>query len=252
MDQIYEQTLSRLERVVSSLAKQVPQPKLQNFGDFCAFRYEERTIRQAIVQKLARMVSTLDGARLLHSRGFVQEQASLQRILGEIQEDIQFLVFGLFNDDHESSLHRDYLDDFFQEEFDADTAVESTQKRRMTPRKRIQAYLAYESFTQFDPSTTKELLRTVSKVYSGYVHAASPQLMDMYGPGSGQGKFYMRGMIEHPAYEAYRDDLRNYLFRSVHMCAISAKAFGDESLFEECFTLSKQYREDFPDLCGTG
>ena len=153
MDQNYEQIMTHLERAVNLLARKVPEPKLIDFGDFRAFRYEEKTIYQAIVQKLARMVSTLDAARLLLNNGFVQEQASLQRILSEIQEDITFLSHGVLQDDHQSSLFCRYLEAFFEEEFDADTAIESTQKRPMIPRQNIQAYLARTKFSDDDPST---------------------------------------------------------------------------------------------------
>ncbi len=95
MDEIYKQTLTFLEQVVRILAAKVPQPKLVVIGKIRAFRHEEQTIYQAIVQKLARMVSTLAASRLLFDNGFVQEQASLQRILDEISEDILFLAFGV-------------------------------------------------------------------------------------------------------------------------------------------------------------
>ena len=238
MDQNYEQILTHLERAVNLLARQVPGPKLIDFGDFRAFRYEEKTIYQAIVQKLARMVSTLDAARLLLNNGFVQEQASLQRILGEIQEDISFLFHGVLQDDHQSSLHRSYLEAFFEEEFDTDTAIESTQKRPMISRQKIQAYLARTKFSDDDPSTGKELLRTNHKMYSGYVHAASPHIMDMYEGNSGQ--FHMRGMLEHPAYNEYKQDLWNYFYRGIVVCSFGAEAFGDKNLFKNLLFLSEE------------
>ena len=77
MDELYTQTLKILEQVVNTLAATVPQPKLVEIEKLRAFRYEEKTIHQAIVQKLARMVSTLAATRLLLNNGFVQEQASL-------------------------------------------------------------------------------------------------------------------------------------------------------------------------------
>ena len=90
MDDIYEQILVRLEHAVNLLAGRVADPRLIDFGSYYAFRHVEKSIHQAIVQKLARMVSTLDAARLLLDHGFVQEQASLQRVLDEIQEDIAY------------------------------------------------------------------------------------------------------------------------------------------------------------------
>ena len=245
MDEIYKQTLTFLEQVVNVLAAEVPQPKLVVIENIRAFRYEEQIVHQAIVQKLARMVSTLDATRLLFDNGFVQEQASLQRILDEISEDIQFLAFGVFKGDHKSELHCQYLDAFYQEEFDAETAIKSSQKRQMIPRRKIQAYLARTSFSPSDPSGGQEVLQTVSKFYSGFIHAASPQLMEMYG---GEPKrFNMRGMKEILNYDDYEWDLWNYFYRGICSCALSAKAFGIEELFHECHELEKGLREKFPD-----
>ena len=81
MDLTYEQVLTHLERAVNLLAGRVPRPKWVESAKPSAFRHVEKTIHQAIVQKLARMVSTLDAARLLLNNGFVQEQAALQRML---------------------------------------------------------------------------------------------------------------------------------------------------------------------------
>ena len=241
MDDIYEQILLRLEHTVNLLAGRVADPKLIDFGSYYAFRHVEKSIHQAIVQKLARMVSTLDAARLLLDHGFVQEQASLQRVLDEIQEDIIFLVFGILRRETTSPLHSEYLDSFFAEEFDAETAIKSTQKRSMVPRRKIRSYLARNGFSPFDPSSSIELLRTMSKTYSGYVHAASPHIMDMYG--GEPRRFHMRGMRGNPVYEGHREDLWNYFYRAITACAMSAKAFGDEKLFDDYHGLSRQFEK---------
>ena len=214
----------QLEQATNLLAGRVPGPVIKDFGDFRAFRHTENTIHQAIVQKLVRMVSTLDGSLLLLNHGYLQEQACMQRVLGEIQEDISFLVFGVLEEDSDSPLHGKYFDAFFEEEFDADTAIESTQKRPMVPRQKIQAYLSRTEFSPLDPSTGIELLRTMHKTYSGYVHAASPHIMDMYG--GDPARFHMRGMMRSNVYDAHRDDLRNYFYRGISACALSAKHLG--------------------------
>ena len=230
MDDLYEHIFDHLERTVTQLAARVPQPKFVQIGRICAFRHVERTINQAIVQKLARMVSTLHAARLLVNHGFVQEQAALQRILDELQEDILFLVIGLLRGDQSSSLHSRYLDSFFAEEFDADTAIDSTQKRHIVPRRKIHAYLASTELSPTDPSRGAELLRTMSRAYSGYVHAASPHIMDMYGgePAS----FHVRGMKGTPIYDVHKSDIFNCFYRGVCSCALAFKAFGDEDSFD--------------------
>lgn len=246
MEKIYEQTLTLLEQIVNALAEKVPKPKLVNFRNFHAFRYDEKTIHQAIIQKLARIVSTLDAARLLLNNGFIQEQASLQRILDELREDVEFLVTGVLQGDDKKNIHRDYLDAFFQEEFDSETAIESTQKRPMIPRQKIRAYLARTKFAPIDPSSGIELSRTISKTYSGFVHAASPQIMEMYG--GDPGCFHMRGLKDTPVYKVYEKDLWNYFYRSICACAMAASAFNDTGLLnQQCIVLMKQYEKNIPD-----
>ena len=243
MDEFYKQTLTLLSRVVNTLAASVPQPKLKVIGNYRAFRYEEMTIHQAVVQKLARMVSTLAAAHILLDNGFAQEQASLQRILDEISEDITFLACGIINGDHNSDLHCQYLDAFFEEEFDAESAIESTQKRPMIRRKKIQAYVARKYYSPSNPSDGHENLRTLSKFYSGYIHAASPQLMEMYGGEPKQ--YHMFGTKELPNFGDYEWDLRNYFYRAVCNSALSAEAFGIEELFHECHEFEKMVRREF-------
>lgn len=91
----YEQAIDYMERIVNVFSMRVPAPKRVRFRSSFVYRYVEKTIHQALVQKLARLVSSLNAARLLLEAGFVQEQASLQRILDEITEDISFLAFSV-------------------------------------------------------------------------------------------------------------------------------------------------------------
>jgi len=163
---LYDPALQTMTRAVHLLASRVPAPRKVSHKDSFVFRHIERSIHQAIVQKLARIVSTLAAAHLLMTHGFVQEQAALQRILDELHEDVRFLSLAIINGEV-TPLHRDYLASFFEEEFDEDTALESTQKRPMIPRRKIQAYIARSESPEFDPSTGTELARTVTKMYSG-------------------------------------------------------------------------------------
>ena len=244
MDQLYEQVLTTMEGFVNRLAKKVPPPQLVAHGALkgtFVFRHVEKLIGQAIVQKLVRMVSTLHAARLLHNHGFVQEQGALQRILDEIQEDIRFLTQGVIFGDL-TPLHKRYLDAFFEEEFDADDAIGSTQKRLMIPRKRIHSYIARR--LGLNPSLQKEISRTISKVYSGYIHAASPHIMDMY-EGS-PPRFYMRGMRGTTRHELHREDLWNYFYRGTAVLELAAKAFGDDVLFGK----TRDYRRQFEQTSG--
>ena len=238
MNNLYDQALANMGSMVHLLASRVPPPKRVTFKDGFNFRYVEKTIYQALVQKLARLLSSLYAARLLMEHGFVQEQASLQRMLDEMQEDITFLSFSIiFNDT--TPLHQTYLDAFFQEEFDADSALESTQKRPMVSRKKIRAYIARIEGAKMNLSSGVELARTVSKVYSGYIHAASPQIMDMYG--GNPPHFHVKGMLETELHHDHRADLWNYFYRSIIAFSFTVKAFGDEELFTKISDFTREF-----------
>lgn len=238
MQNLYDDVLRNMESIVHDLAKRVPQPIRLPFNDSFVFRHIEKTIHQAIVQKMARKVSTLHAAKLLMQHGYVQEQAALQRMLDEMQEDITFLSFAIIFD-NKTSLHQQYLDAFFEEEFDAETALASTQKRPMIKREKIRAYLARNDGAGLDPSRGNEVSRTISKTYSGYVHAASPQIMDMYG--GNPAKFHMQGMLNTRLHNDHINDLWNYFYRGIISFAFAAKAFGDEKLFQEIYQLTKEF-----------
>ena len=230
MDALYLQALQNMDKVLSGLVRRLPPPQRVPILDSFAFRYTEKTIHQAIAKKLARIVSGLYAARILLEAGFLQEQAALQRMLDEFQEDVTFLSLAVIFDDV-TDLHRRYLDAFFEEEFDKpEDPVASTQRRPMVPRENVRAYIARIEGDGLNPSRGVALGRTLSKAYSGYVHGASPQIMEMYG--GNPPHFHVSGMRGTPRVEDYQDDLWNYFYRGICAFGFAAKAFGDESLFE--------------------
>jgi len=95
MDRLYELTLKLMVESFETLSQKLvsPQKCYMSNGNGYVYRYEKKSIRQAILQELAREVTGLQPAILLNKAGFLQEQASLQRILGEFQEDNMFLCF---------------------------------------------------------------------------------------------------------------------------------------------------------------
>ena len=229
MKKLYDEALNRMEGALESLACLVSPPERISYQSGFQFRYVEKTLHQAIVQKLARELSTLNAARLLMEHGFVQEQAALQRILDEIQEDITFLSFAAIRDDL-TPLHKAYLDAFYEEEFDVASALESSQKRPMPPRAKIQAYISRIEGAALNPSRGVEVARTVSKTYSGYVHAASPHTMELYG--GRPPRFHVRGIIGTGLHHAHRADLWNCFYRGILAFSFAAKAFSDDVMFE--------------------
>ena len=240
-DSLYLNILQNMEAALRVCERKVPPPQRVPFGDSFVYRYVEQSIHQALVQKLARVVSGLHAATLLLEHGFPQEQAALHRILDELQEDVHFLCHAIISNEV-TDLHRAYLQAFYEEEFDnPEDPVASTQKRPMVHRKKIRAYLARCKESPLDPSRGIELSRTLSKTYSGFVHAASPQIMDMYG--GNPPVFHVAGMFGTPRLEEHAEDLWNYFFRGILAFALAALAFGDEALSQSIRHYAHQFEE---------
>ena len=245
MDELFQHTLNVLESAFRTLERQVPKPIKILLSDSFVFRYKEQTMHQALIQKLVRVVSGLHAAKCLLERGFVQEQGILQRMLDECGEDILFLVYGLTNDKI-TELHKKYLSFFYEEEFDIpESPIKSSQKRGMIPRKKIRAYIARIEGSNLSPSNGVELSRTISKAYSGYVHGASPHIMEMYDgilPG-----FHISGMLGTPRIKVSRKDLWSHYYRGILSFILVAKAFGDEELLKSL----SNYKDEFENKSGT-
>src|ERR671914_2536366 len=99
MDEIYEEVLINMEAALDRLVEQVPPAQPVPFRTGFVFRYRERTAQQALVQKLARIITGLRAAHVLLKQGLVQEQAVTQRVLGDLQEDVFFLAYGIIKGD---------------------------------------------------------------------------------------------------------------------------------------------------------
>ncbi|MCU7853421.1 MAG: hypothetical protein KZQ80_14555 [Candidatus Thiodiazotropha sp. (ex Monitilora ramsayi)] len=239
MSELYDEALRMMLDSFNRLAEKLDLPEKIAINGGYTYRYKSKSIYVAMVLKLARVITGLQAIFHLNRLGLVQEQAAIQRIEDELTEDITFLSLSIiFNDSTE--MHDRYLSAFFEEEFEGGkTAIESEQKRPMIPRKKIHAYINKDRGTGGDQGTGKEVSRTISKTYSGYVHAASPHIMELYY-GS-PPKFNLSGAWQSPLYEDHIDDMLNYFYRGILAFAFTAKAFGDDKLFSNIFSYSKEF-----------
>jgi len=230
MRKLFLQALTVMGNAFRRLENQVAPPKMRPFKDGFVFRYIEQTPLQAIIQKLARVISALHAVDLLLMHGFVQEQGVLHRTLDELNEDLIFLAAALTNDTI-TDLHSQYLEAFYKEEFDVPhDPIASTQKRNSPTRKKIRAYISRVLGESTNQSRDAALGETVSKAYSGFVHGASPHIMDMCG--GMPPKFYLNGMLGTIRIAEHADDAWNYFYRSLISVNVAARAFGDNSLVD--------------------
>ncbi|MBL4894992.1 MAG: hypothetical protein JKY59_09045 [Emcibacter sp.] len=235
MDKIYTLALDVMGQSFEILSKKISPPCKVSMSNGYDYRYKEKSIEQAIIQKLARLVTGLQAITSLNKTGFYQEQAALQRMLDEFEEDITFLCFAIiFNDftDH----HQKYLDYFYEEEFDVpENSIASKQKRGMVSRQKIRAFI-YKDRRQ---SSSIEVSRTISKNYSGFLHGASPQIMELYF--GNPPKFQLWNTINSPFRADHMDDLFNYYYRAIFSFYFSANAFGDDKLCDKIIKFSDEF-----------
>jgi hypothetical protein len=234
-----------MENAFRRLEEQVPPPQKMKWKDSFVFRYKEETIEQAIVQKLARSISGLHAVDALLVRGLLQEQAALQRILDEIHEDIFFLAAAITND-KVTDRHKQYLKAFYAEEFpDPHNTLARHEKPNMVPRKKIRAYVNRVLSKDSNPSRLSDVCETISSVYSGFVHASSPQIMDSCG--GDPPRFQLSGMLDTPRMAEHVDDAWNYYYRGLTSLTVVAKAFGDKPLVDTLY----EYLAKFEAASGT-
>jgi hypothetical protein len=235
MDKLIKDTLQNMEQTLRMLEARVSKPQSKELQSGLAFRYKEQNIHQAIIQKLALVVSGLNAALVLLEAGYMQELGALKRMLDEFNEDIEFLSLGIIYNDI-TELHKRYLEAFYLEEFG-----QEKQERPMIPRKKIRAFAA--KFMAGEPNQYSAIKagKNVSKAYSGFVHGASPHIMDLYG--GNPPRFHVRGMKGTPRIAEHEEDLWNYVYRGILSCNFVAKAFGDDEMFNSI----RKYRNVFVD-----
>jgi len=226
---LFQPVLKALEDAFREVETKVVPPVRRPWGNSFVFRYTEQTIQQAIVQKLARMISGLHAIKTLLNCGLFQEQGMVQRAVAEIDEDILFLSLAIIHNDV-TALHTEFLRHFYAEEFaDPSDIVGSHTSRGMSKREKIRGYIHAKGLAGANAARAARIDKVLTKAYSGYIHGASPHIMDMYG---GQpARFDINGSTKGARHESHHRDAANYFYRAALTMAAAAKAFGDESLF---------------------
>lgn len=234
MLRLYKEMALVLEKAFRELESLVPPPVYVSRGSYQVFRFESQSIEAAVLQKCARLVSGLNASLVLIETGYVQEMGTLFRTLDEFNEDILFLCQAIQTGEL-TGLHKEYLCAFYQEEFDIpDNPFLSTQNRPTIPRKKIHAAISRIPEQEINPSDAQELHRTLSRGYSGYVHAASPHVMDMYG--GNPPRFHVSGMLDTPRIQEFMRNTWDYFYRGLLSIMMVVFSFKQEELLRQLYS----------------
>jgi hypothetical protein len=242
MNQVFNTVVSNIANAFSELSSVVHRPVSKKHGNGYVYRFAKQGFEEAIVLKLARLLTLLQSGKLLLDHGFLQEVGAIQRSLDEVDGDIFFLCGPLIFGAQEPA-HNQYLNEFFSEEFDKpEDPLGSTQRRHRVKRSKIRAYNARVYGGGIEVERAIRVLETIDNAYSGFVHAASVHTMDMYY--GDPPTFHIYGMKGTSRHRDSEDDFKNYIYRSLTSTACAAKAFDREPLFQLLYALSQQVTSD--------
>lgn len=217
----------------------IERPQRVAYRDSFVFRYTNKGIHEALIQKLARNISGLNAVAVLISTGYVQEAGVLFRTLDEIQEDILFLATAEM-EEGKTERHQKYLDAFYAESvFARPEGTLDIPKPNLLPRKKIRAHTFKGIGADVNESQVLAASESLGTAYSGYVHAASENIMDMYG--GDPPHFNLNGMLGTPRIESCTNDAENYVYRGLMATVVIAQAFGDLSLMEALYGFLGRY-----------
>ncbi|WP_050524382.1 hypothetical protein [Pseudorhodobacter wandonensis] len=230
MKVLYNETLDWMDQQILIFFSQVPNPRPIPKQNSFALRFVEQTIEQAIIQKLVRIVSGLRASNLLLETGFIQEQAALSRIVNELQDDVCFLAIASLQQTAPKILTQ-YLEAFYAEEKTIEQwrAKERVVGRNQVPRRKILKFIADHSGPQQGDLNSDSAI-VVGHAFSGYVHGASPHIMEMFDHVN--NCFRTDAWPENPFRRGQEQDIWNYYHRGIIAFALATKAFGHDGTME--------------------
>lgn len=233
-----------MEEAFQRFELQVPAPQLVAHGSQgYVYRYVEQTVFQALILKLARLITGLYALDALLLQGFLQEAGCTQRVLDEVAEDIYFLAASVTNGDH-TEKHERYLVAFWGEQFPDPDNTLAPQKKPDTPRRNKIVGYVHSTLLGSDGNTSEasSASEIVSSTYSGFIHARAAQVMDLYG--GEPPRFHLHGMVGTPRMDDAIHDAWNYFYRALMAFTAVAKAFGDLPMVEHLFRAISKFLMD--------
>jgi hypothetical protein len=222
------------------MADQIDPPVFINIKGLWAWRYQKLTESLACFLKGVKIVSSLNACIVLLQAGCVQEIYALCRMINDYIDEIFFL---LIPQDGEifSKEQLQFLSDFFQEEFDEPAnPLKSIQKRNNVPVQKIHATFGKIAKSEINPSDAQEMLRTIHKAYSGYVHGAYPHIMEMFG----KKQPCLKGMLGTPRVDECREQLIGFVYKALIVSVFVARKLGLSGIENKARKLLEKFETD--------
>lgn len=239
MPHLQAEAIEVMSRAFRQMETSIDPPLQVPHRNSFVFRYANKGIHEALIQKLARTISGLNAVAVLLTAGYVQETGVLFRTLDELHEDIFFLASAETNGAR-TDRHTQFLEAFYSEAvyFRPEGSLD-IQKPNLVPRKKIRAHTMNTLGQGVNVSKALTAGESLGTAYSGYVHAASEFIMNMFD--GNPARFHIQGMRGTPRVADYAKSAQHYVYRGLMATIIVAKAFGDASLVGELYGFLVSY-----------
>jgi len=204
-----------------------------------AVRFTEMTPEEALLLKFGRLVSLNKVLAILIKAGFIQEQCIIQRCIEETNEDIAFISANVTGTAHSEKFELQ-LNNFWKEDFEDPNNPAETIVPRWFSRKGIPAFLN-RLVPDGDASRADKADKVLNSMYSGFVHSAAPQILELYDLD--QRAFLTDGLLGTNRHIDYVVDAKNVIYRSLCSAGFVGKAFGSEELFAVAKAAKSQFEK---------
>ena len=165
------------------------------------------------------MVTAFYATLTLTKDGLFEDAGAICRIIIECRHDIDFVMEGLKKHPFPTD-KQEVVDNFFNEETRTPEEMLGTMKKSSTtPRRKIYAAVG-RLLTPDNPDRPQRIAKVFEEMFSGYVHASYPHIMEMY-EGT-RKEFRMSGV--QMRIPTWINQVALIIHRSLNQFAILAKA----------------------------
>ncbi len=223
---VYRKSIDHLERVIGVFEQELDKPE-RIHG---AFVYKSLTVKHVCLLKGVGIVSGLNALLVLFQAGHVTEMGVLIRTIGDCINDIYFLLEHFPDTTPEVEK---YISNFFSEDIGDLTIVQDQEKKiHRTKARKIYASRARLLSEHINFPVGREMVYKIYSVYSGYVHAAYPNIMEMYG-GRPPHKFHLQGMKGTSRIKDWEEILITFIRSSTLVFGYMADKYDKTDLVQE-------------------
>jgi hypothetical protein len=234
---ICRKSINHLENIIGVFEKELGKPQPVRG----AFTYESPHVKHVCFLKGARIVSGLNALLVLLHEGYLTEMGVLVRTVSDCINDIYFLLENFPKITPEVDK---YVSNFFNDIIEEPEIDENDRKRthRIKVRK-IHASRARLLSEHMNLQIDRDMVYRIYSAYSGYVHAAYPNIMEMYG-GSPEPRFHLRGMKKMSRVKDWRQIVLEFIRSSILVFGYMAEKYGDEDIVQEIRRTLDQFEKE--------